>query len=226
MPMTNPTLSADDVASFLQANPTFFEDHAELFSTLSVPHPHGQQAISLGERQILTLRERNRELDWRLSELVHNAGANESIGASLSHWTARLLAESDNARIPGEIALGLAEQFDLSGVALRVWGLPGQDSTGYGEAVSEDVRTFADSLKTPYRGDDCAFEAVSWLVDKPASLALIALRPGADAASIGLLVLGSSNPERFSPDMGSTFLETIGALASAALQRLAAPASA
>ncbi|KAG1399889.1 hypothetical protein G6F57_021567 [Rhizopus arrhizus] len=90
---------------------------------MQVPHPHGSRAISLGERQILTLRERNRELEWRLNELVRNATANESIGTHVAKWCSRLLSENDAQRVPGEIALGLAEQFELNHVALRLWNL-------------------------------------------------------------------------------------------------------
>jgi uncharacterized protein YigA (DUF484 family) len=36
-------------------------------------------------------------------------------------------------------------------------------------------------------------------------------------------VLGSDDPERFSPDMGTAFLETINDLASASLLRLKDP---
>ena len=58
----------------------------------------------------------------------------------------------------GEIALGLAEQFELNHVALRLWNLPELPDSGYGEPVTQDVRTFADSLKAPYCGTDTAFE--------------------------------------------------------------------
>jgi uncharacterized protein YigA (DUF484 family) len=219
--MTESSFSAHDIAAFLSEHPNFFEEHAEVFGALRVPTAHGAGTISLGERQILTLRERVRDLEWRLSQLVHNATANESTGDRLTRWTARLLAENNVQHIPGEIALGLAEIFDLADVALRVWRLPEAPETGFGAQTSDDVHTFADSLKAPYCGTDTGFEAVSWLNTKPQSLALVALRPEADAPSVGLLVLGSSDPERFTPDMGSAYLETIGALASAALHRLA-----
>ena len=187
---------------------------------MQVPHPHGSRAISLGERQILTLRERNRELEWRLNELVRNATANESIGTHVAKWCSRLLSENDAQRVPGEIALGLAEQFELNHVALRLWNLSELPPTGYGEPVSQDVRTFTDSLKTPYCGTDTAFEAAGWLDSTPKSLALVPLRLEADGAAVGLLVLGSDDPERFTPEMGTAFLESIGQLASAALHRL------
>jgi len=218
--MTDTAFTAQDIAAFLQEHPGFFDEHADVFATMQVPHPHGSRAISLGERQILTLRERNRELEWRLNELVHNATANESIGTHVAKWCSRLLSENDAQRVPGEIALGLAEQFELNHVALRLWNLSELPATGYGEPVSQDVRTFTDSLKTPYCGTDTAFEAAGWLDSTPKSLALVPLRLEADGAAVGLLVLGSDDPERFTPEMGTAFLESIGQLASAALHRL------
>lgn len=218
--MTDTAFTAQDIAVFLQEHPGFFDEHADVFATMQVPHPHGSRAISLGERQILTLRERNRELEWRLNELVRNATANESIGTHVAKWCSRLLSENDAQRVPGEIALGLAEQFELNHVALRLWNLSELPATGYGEPVSQDVRTFTDSLKTPYCGTDTAFEAAGWLDSTPKSLALVPLRLEADGAAVGLLVLGSDDPERFTPEMGTAFLESIGQLASAALHRL------
>ncbi|CAB3883383.1 hypothetical protein LMG26858_03347 [Achromobacter anxifer] len=218
--MTDTAFTAQDIAAFLQENPGFFDDHADVFATLQVPHPHGSRAISLGERQILTLRERNRELEWRLNELVRNATANESIGTHVAKWCCRLLSEGDPQHVPGEIALGLAEQFELNHVALRLWDLSELPATGYGEPVTQDVRTFTDSLKTPYCGTDTEFEAAGWLDAKPKSLALVPLRLEADGPAVGLLVLGSDDAERFTPEMGTTFLESIGQLASAALHRL------
>ncbi|MGE8619723.1 MAG: DUF484 family protein, partial [Achromobacter spanius] len=171
--MTDTAFTAQDIAAFLQDHPGFFDEHADVFATMQVPHPHGSRAISLGERQILTLRERNRELEWRLNELVRNATANESIGSHLAKWCSRLLSENDAQRVPGEIALGLAEQFELNHVALRLWNLSELAPTGYGEPTSQDVRTFTDSLKTPYCGTDTDFEAAGWLDSKPKSLALV-----------------------------------------------------
>lgn len=221
--MTDSLLDPEDVAAFLAANPQFFQDHADIFSTLRVPNPHGTQAISLSERQIVTLRERNRELEWQLAELIRNARANQGTSDALTQWSQRLLAEVHPELIPGAIAMGLAEKFDLGAVALRVWNLPGLPSQGYGEPVSEDIRTFADSLKQPYCGRNTEFEAAAWLSEAPASLALVALRLDPDASSVGLLVMGSPDAERFAPEKGVTFLETIGALAQAALSRLRQP---
>ncbi len=234
--MTTDALTAESVARFLQAHPSFLQEHADVFATLEVPHPHQTRAISLGERQIVTLRDRQRELELRLNALVHNASINATTGQRLHQWSLRLLAETDAQRLPAAITLGLADIYGLQDVALRVWApLRTADADPAGQAVSEDCRAFADTLKKPYCGPDTGFEAARWLSAKPASLAIIALRAdgdvpgaaapgaaasGADAPAFGLLVLASDDADRFVADMGTDFLDQIGELASAALRRL------
>lgn len=213
------SLTAQNVAKFLQENPDFFARHAELFSTLEVPHPHQTHAISLGERQILILRERVREFEFRLADLVRNASFNDATARNLNDWCARMLAEQSPIRLTGEVALGLAEQFNLQEVALRVWGLD-LPPEGVGAPVDESVHAYANELRTPYCGTDTEQAPAAWLNAKPASLAIIPLRSARGESAFGLLVLGSDDAERFSPDMGTDFLETVGRLASAALSRL------
>src|SRR3546814_69835 len=79
------SLSAEHIAQFLQDNPSFFQDHADVFANLRVPHPNETRAISLGERQIMTLRARAKDLEWKLSGLVHNARDRKSTRLNSSH---------------------------------------------------------------------------------------------------------------------------------------------
>jgi len=88
------------------------------------------------------------------------------------------------------------------------------------------VKSFASSLNQPYCGVNSGFEAARWLtepgVEAPVatSLALIPLSAGTPAQTVGLLVLGSPDPTRYTAEMGTEFLARIGELASAALSRL------
>ncbi|HEY9572740.1 MAG TPA: DUF484 family protein, partial [Pusillimonas sp.] len=82
------------------------------------------------------------------------------------------------------------------------------------------IRAYARELLKPYCGPFHEQEAAGWLGTPPASLAIIALRPVGSSEPIGLLVLGSDDTERFTPDMGTAFLDTINKLASASLSRL------
>lgn len=218
--MTDSPYSADDIAQFLKDHPEFFQDHAELFSNLRVPHPNESRAISLGERQILTLRARTKDLEWKLSGLVNNASGNEKISKTLMQWCCRMLAEDDALQLPAHIVRSLGDLFDLPTIALRVWDLPKIQGSEFSQDVTDSIRNYARDLTTPYCGPLNNQEAAGWLGSPPASLAIIALRPAGRVAPIGLLVLGSDDAERFTPDMGTAFLGTINELASASLLRL------
>ena len=171
----------------------------------------------------MTLRERLRDFEFRLADLVRNAALNEITTDKLNRWCVRMLAEPVGARVPEQIAQGLTEQFNLQEVGMRLWGL-NLPEEGFGEAVSDEVHDYASALTTPYCGNDTKLAAASWLKTPPASFAVLALRPAPTAPAFGLLVLGSDNAERFAPDMGRAFLQTVGILASAALSRLSGDA--
>ncbi|WP_269498794.1 DUF484 family protein [Castellaniella sp. S9] len=224
--MTQDALTAQAIAEYLSTRPDFFEQHADLFANLNVPHPHQARAISLGERQILTLRDRAKAQERRLAQLLYNAGGNERINQAIMQWCARMLAEPDSAQIPAHIIRSLGDLFDLSALALRVWDLPALADSEFAQDVTPGIREYAAALEVPYCGPLAGQEAAAWLASPPASVAIMALRPLAGQAPVGLLVLGSDDPERFTEDMGTAFLEVIALLAGAALGRLADPAPA
>ena len=217
------SLNADDVALFLQENPQFFQEHADLFANLRVPHPHETRAISLGERQIMILRAKTKDLEWKLSGLIHNAAGNEKISKTLRAWCCRMLAEDNAAQLPGHIVRSLSDLFDLQSIALRLWNTPSMADSEFGQDVTDGIRQYANELATPYCGPLQGQEAAGWLGTPPASLAIVALRPTDSAEPFGLLVLGSDDPERFTTDMATDFLGVISDLAGAGLCRLRAP---
>ena len=58
-------MNSEDVAHYLLNTPEFFEEHLETLAQITLAHPHGGRTISLGERQLLALREKNRVLENR-----------------------------------------------------------------------------------------------------------------------------------------------------------------
>jgi len=217
--MSDTPFSASDIAAFLTRHPDFFEQHADVFADLRVPHPYAAHAISLGERQILTLRARIKELEWQFSGLIHQARGNEKISSTLSRWCAQMLAEIDATRLPDHIVQSLAALFDLPAVALRLWNLPALPDGKFTADISPDARAFAESLHAPWCGAAQDQPVLAWLPARAASLAIVPLVH--QGTRLGLLVLGSEDAERFTPDMGTAFLAMLGELAAAALSRLA-----
>jgi len=221
--MSEDNFSATQYCPVLTGKPSFFRDHADIFSELRVPHPNETRAISLGERQIMMLRARTKDLEWKLSGLMQHATGNERISGTLTDWCCRLLAEDARQQLPGLILRSLSDMFDLPAVALRLWNLPGLENHEFTEDVTDTIRDYARSLEKPYCGPIAGHEAAGWLAAPASSIAIVPLRATPQDSPVGLLVLGSPDPEHFSADMGTVFLETIGRLACASLSRLGQP---
>ena len=125
--------------------------------------------------------------------------------------------------MPGAVVKGLIEHFSVPQASLRLWNLaPDYADAPFSRGVSDDVRLFANSLRAPYCGPNKEFEAAGWLADAGTvrSTAMLPLRAGGNA--FGLLVLGASDPARFTDTMATDFLVHIGETASAALAPLRA----
>ena len=60
-------MKSEEVVQYLQDHPQFFEEHADLMSRVVIPHPHSGRAISITERQMLSLRDKNKQLETTVS---------------------------------------------------------------------------------------------------------------------------------------------------------------
>jgi uncharacterized protein len=210
-----------DIANYLAHTPGFFERQAELLGSIRLTSPHGQRAVSLQERQMEMLRERIKGLEMKIVEMIRHGQENVAIADRLHRWTRAILLTLVPRTLPGVLLSQLQHEFMIPQAALRLWGLaPGNEGEDWAQPVSDDARTFADSLALPYCGVNAGFEAAGWL-DHPASMAMIPLRDGRRDGAFGLLVLGSPDPTRYAPDVGTEFLVRIGEIASAGLSRLA-----
>jgi uncharacterized protein YigA (DUF484 family) len=117
----------------------------------------------------------------------------------------------------------MKEVFRVPHCALRLWSVkPPFAGLACAAAVEADTGSLANSMRMPFCGSNVGFEAATWFDEDASvqSLALLPLRIGADPQTFGLLVLGSADKDRFHITMGTTFLERIAELASAALARL------
>jgi len=169
------------------------------------------------------LREKIRALELKAAEMIRHGQENVAIADKLQRWTRELLLTRAPADLPGVIVAQIQAQFQVPQAAIRVWGVaPEWAGQAFAQGVSADAQAFAASLVQPYCGANPGLEASQWLhaPDQAASLALLPLRPGPAEPAFGLLVLASPDPQRFTAQMGTDFLQDIAALASAALLRL------
>jgi uncharacterized protein YigA (DUF484 family) len=217
-------MNAPDVADYLVNNPDFFEQYADLLSSVNLAHPHGNRAISLSERQIIALREKNKALELRLADLLRFAKENEAILEKLQHFTRDLLLQRNARHLPETLQHALTAIFSIPQVALRIWDASDDfaDLPACGP-VPVELISLANQLSAPAVGAVTPEhrDALA-LLDAASvqSLALIALRRGAEPHAFGILVFGSGDPKRFHAGMGVDVLNHLGQAASAALTRL------
>jgi uncharacterized protein YigA (DUF484 family) len=215
-------ITADDVAVFLQANPGFFGQYADLLAHLNVPSPHGGRAISLNERQMQVMRETNRQLEAKLAELIGFGEENDAISEKVHRLAVALIAAETFQAVIHLLNFHLCDDFAVPHVALRLWDRPeGIEDLPEFAAVSEELQVFAETLARPYCGSTSGFGTASWFGEHAPhirSQALIALRNG--GGTIGMIALGSEDAQRFYADMGTLYLERLGEMVSAALARV------
>jgi uncharacterized protein YigA (DUF484 family) len=216
----------EDVADYLKNNPGFFEQYADLMAQIFVPHPHGGRAVSLAERQMLALRDKNRETENKLAELIAFGEENDQISEKVHRLAVGLIAVETFSAVIHLLRFHLRDDFSVPHVALRLWKMPdGVNDLPEFAAVADELQVFADTLKHPYCGSTSGFGTGAWFGEQAAHLrsqALVALCDG--GATMGMLALGSEDAKRFYPEMGTLYLERIGEMVSAALTRVAKPA--
>lgn len=215
-------MKSEEVAQYLQDHPQFFEEHAELMSHMVIPHPHGGRTISITERQMLSLRDKNKQLEAKMNELLQFGEENDSIGEKMHRLGVAMIAAASFQSVLHTLNFHLRDDFSIPHVALRLWDRPASaDELPEFTEVSAELQAFAETLSQPYCGSTSGFETSSWFGDasrQVRSQALIAMRNG--GGTIGMIALGSEDAQRFYAGMGTLYLERLGEMASAALARV------
>ena len=212
-------IDANAVALYLEDHPQFFDQHPDLIAGLKLTTALGGRTVSLQERQVEVLREKVRQAELKLVNQGHVARENEAIMEKFHQWILKLLSSADG-RQPQGLLNSLRECFDVPAASLRLWNSHGYSSDNWHQGPGlDEARSFANQQLTPYCGSPSGKPGIDWLDDASAmqSVALVTLRKPSESDSFGLLVLGSPDARRFSPDLATDILRRIGETASAAL---------
>lgn len=203
-------MKEEDVAGYLQEHPQFFENHAEMLAGISIPHPYGGRTISLSERQMLTLREKNKALEKKLQELLAYGKENDELQNKVHQFACELFGARGLEAVQDSVVSQMRERFAVPHAVMHVW-----------EAAppSAEMLTFADQTPQPVCMHRAMYDTAAWFgegAEHLRSFAYLPLRNGDH--SIGLLILASEDQQRFYPEMGTLFLQRIAEIASAALR--------
>jgi uncharacterized protein YigA (DUF484 family) len=208
-------MNADDLARFLRANPQFFDQNPELLETIHVPHPYGGRAIPLAERQTVALREKAKQLEGKLAELIKFGEENDSISEKVHRLAVALVGARDFPALARSLYFHLREDFAVPHVALRVWGKAVPADFDEAGEVDPKQREQASLMGAPQCGPAQGNLFTPWFGDASEHIRSLALVPLGQTTIIGLLALGSEDPKRFYPEMGTLYLRRIGELCAA-----------
>jgi uncharacterized protein YigA (DUF484 family) len=222
-------LTDDSVADFLQTYPDFFERHSALLTKLRLPHVRDAGAtVSLVERQVEVLRERNQSLERKLKELVDVARANDALADRIHRLSQRLIRARSLLETVNAIETSLREDFDAMHSVLVLFldeAKPLEADAGRflrsAHADDEDIKTFESLLLSGRpRCGQVRDAQRDYLFGKDSiEIGSVALTPLGAKGSLGILAIGASDVERFHPAMSTEFLSRIGELVTYALMR-------
>ncbi len=220
-------ISEQAVHDYLAAHPDFFEHNSRLLGKLHLPHAEGG-TVSLVERQVSMLRQKDLKLERQLKELIEVARANDVLAAKIHELTMQLLAARDLPSTIAAIEEAMRSGFDADQAVLVVFGEP--------DAFEDiDIGRFfhvvprKDPSLKPFEtflngnGARCGRIRDSqreFLFRRDAEeIGSAALAPLGKGADIGFLAVGSVDSERFHPGMSLDFLTRLGELIAGALKR-------
>lgn len=223
-------LSEEAVAYYLETHPEFFERHSALLTSMSLSHLNSGSAVSLIEKQVELLRERNHKIERKLADYVETARGNDVLAEKIHRLGLGLLRADSLKSCLKEVETSLREDFASDQSILILI----QDDKPELEALANAGRFLkvAPSDSNDVRGFDSLFEngrprcgqvrdslrdfMFGQGTDEIGSAALI---PLFHEHPLGVLAVGSRDARHFHPGMSTDFLTRLGALLSMALQR-------
>ncbi|MCV6604155.1 MAG: DUF484 family protein [Porticoccaceae bacterium] len=210
----NPSASIDDAAikAYLQDNPNFFENHPDLLELIQLPHESGR-AVSLVERQVAVLRERNMEMRQRLNNLLEAARTNDKLFEKTKRLVLNLLDSRDINSLVDTLYESLGNDYQLQYFSLVLLTdttrLPDNPARVVGlDEAENQVGTLLRSNRAicgVLRREELQF----LFGNKAGEIGSVAAVPLTRGQSYGILAIGNSDPNYYRSSMGTLFLSYI-----------------
>ena len=215
-------LDAMEVASYLRRHPDFLTEFPDLALALVLPREQGQ-AASLASYQLDVLRDKNRELNRRLHELIEIAHENQLLMVRVHTLTLALMRATSLPETLNAVVAALTEDFNTDLVRIVLFRADGDLPAEWLLIEPEGARAmpvFSEFLKRA--------EPLCGRLQQDKLDALFGTRTGEVASAVllpvdavGMLAVGSQDPNRFHPGMGTVFLKLIAEAVASAVARFA-----
>lgn len=202
-------ITEEVVAEYLAKHPDFFIKHRELLGNLELPHESGS-AVSLVERQVSVLRERNMDMRHRLSKLLDNARENDKLFDKTKRLILALLEGRDLGDIVDALFFSFDRDFGIHYTSMLLFGNPERLPSSQARVVSigEAREHIAPLLKNNRAmcgslGDE---ELLFLFGTDSHHIGSVATVPLVHGNAFGLIAIGNRDPHYYRSSMGTLFL--------------------
>lgn len=200
------------VRDFLQDNPTFLDKNPDILESLTLPHNAGN-AVSLVERQVGVMRDRNKEMRNRLDNMLETAHDNDLLFEKTKRLVLNLLEAKNLPALIEALYDSLGKDYAIDFYSLTLLGEDKQLPTTMAriaslEKANEKVGTLLSSNRAVcgvLREDEMIF----LFGEKGLQVGSVAAVPLRFNNLYGILAVGNSDPNFYKSSMGTLFLSYI-----------------
>lgn len=219
-----PAITEDDVAAYLQEHTDFLLRHEEVLAAITLPHAAGS-AVSLLERQVSLLRERNREMRHRLAKLVDTARDNDRLFDKTKRLVLGVLEADSWSDLSSAVHRSLRDDFQVDFAQLTLFQQGVEPYNGGARVTtlhqaSQSIPGLLKSAKAvcgALRPMELEFLFPGHSLEI-GSAAVVPLSAGGQ--SLGILAIGARDPNHYRSSMGTLFLSYVAEVLDRSLPRL------
>ncbi|WP_101758487.1 DUF484 family protein [Oceanicoccus sp. KOV_DT_Chl] len=215
-------ISAEDVAKYLKANSGFFLKRDDLLLELKLAHPSGR-AVSLLERQVSLLRERNMDMRNRLGGLLEHAGDNDLLFDRTRQLVLSLLEVQGLDSLVNTFTRSMLKDFKMDFATLTLFGKPENYRTVASRVVPLDdaYAKIPNLLKNdnPTCGALRPEDAEFLFLEQAHHVGSAAVLPLSFGTPLGVIAIGSRGANHFHQNMDTLFLGYIAEVLNRLLSR-------
>lgn len=224
-------ISDEAVSHYLESHPDFFERHSGLLGTLQLPHTVGGSAVSLIERQVAILRGRNAKLERKLQDLVAFGRSNDALASKIHNLSKALISAEGADGVIDAVERSLSDDFGAERAVLLLLRqaqvsaqLPEGGLVRALDRNDPGLVSYSSILEAagPRCGHPNESQREFLFGESGGNVRSAALVPLGGQPRIGILAVGSDDPDRFLPTMSVDFLTRIGDLVTHAIATRAA----
>lgn len=209
-------MNLTDLSDYLAENPNVFQQHPELLELISLSDSRG--TASLLERQVSMMKQRLGEHKNQQSQFMQVARDNEQISDDFIHVICQMISFTNLSQFATEFPNELRSTFSIDEVSFKTAQAASRRASDL-DAYNNTLRRLLNNRSVCDNRWPSDIMNLFFSADIK-SAALVPMRTANSDTALGILALGSHDPERYTNDLGTAHLDRLGLMSGLCLDRL------